>query len=46
MKNQILAKYPNSRYAQIINNPENEVTDNDNPELVFNVYTNNLRTIN
>ena len=36
MKNQILAKYPNSRYAQIINNPENEVTDNDNPELVFN----------
>lgn len=36
MKQQILAQYPDSRYAQILNNPEVEVTDNDNPELVFN----------
>lgn len=36
MKQQILAKYPESRYAQILTNPEVEVTDNDNPEIVFN----------
>ena len=36
MKQQILAKYPDSRYAQILNNPEVEVTDSDNPEIVFN----------
>lgn len=36
MKQQILSQYPDSRYAQILNNPEVEVTDNDNPELVFN----------
>jgi tetratricopeptide (TPR) repeat protein len=36
MKQQILSQYPESRYAQILNNPEVEVTDNDNPELVFN----------
>ena len=36
MKKQILAKYPESRYAQILNNPENETTDSDNPEIVFN----------
>ncbi|HBD26366.1 MAG TPA: gliding motility protein [Flavobacterium sp.] len=36
MKQQILSQYPDSRYAQILNNPEVEITDNDNPELVFN----------
>ena len=36
MKQRILAQYPNSRYAQILNNPEVEITDNENPELVFN----------
>ena len=36
MKKQILAKYPDSRYAQILNNPESETTDSDNPEVVFN----------
>lgn len=36
MKQQILSQYPESRYAQILNNPEVEITDNDNPELVFN----------
>ncbi len=36
MKKQILAKYPESRYAQILNNPESETTDSDNPEIVFN----------
>ncbi|MQP25091.1 gliding motility protein [Flavobacterium sp. LMO8] len=36
MKQQILAQYPDSRYAQILNNPEVEITDNDNPEIVFN----------
>ena len=36
IKQQILSQYPDSRYAQILNNPEVEVTDNDNPELVFN----------
>lgn len=37
MKQQILSQYPDSRYAQILNNPEVEITDNDNPELVYNV---------
>jgi tetratricopeptide (TPR) repeat protein len=36
MKQRILAQYPNSRYAQILSNPEVEITDNENPELVFN----------
>ena len=36
LKQQILSQYPDSRYAQILNNPEVEVTDNENPELVFN----------
>lgn len=36
MKQQILSQYPDSRYAQILNNPEVEITDNDNPEIVFN----------
>lgn len=36
MKKKILAKYPESRYAQILNNPESETTDSDNPEIVFN----------
>jgi len=36
MKQQILSQYPDSRYAQIFNNPEVEITDNDNPEIVFN----------
>ena len=36
IKQQILLQYPESRYAQILNNPEVEITDNDNPELVFN----------
>lgn len=36
MKQQILTKHPESRYAQILNNPEVEVTDSDNPEIVFN----------
>lgn len=46
MKQQILAKYPDSRYTQILNNPEVEVTDSDNPEIVFNAlykkFENNL----
>lgn len=45
MKQQILSQYPDSRYAQILNNPEVEIMDNDNPELVFNAlfkkYNNN-----
>lgn len=36
IKQQILSQYPESRYAQILNNPQVEITDNDNPELVFN----------
>jgi len=36
IKQTILAQYPNSRYAQILNHPEVEITDNENPELVFN----------
>ena len=36
MKQRILSQYPDSRYAQIIKNPEVEVTDTENPELVFN----------
>ena len=46
MKQQILVKYPDSRYTQILNNPEVEVTDSDNPEIVFNAlykkFENNL----
>lgn len=45
MKQQILSQYPDSRYAQILNNPEVAIMDNDNPELVFNAlfkkYNNN-----
>lgn len=35
LKQQILSQYPESRYAQIINNPKIEITDQDNPEIVF-----------
>ena len=45
MKQQILSQYSDSRYAQILNNPEVAIMDNDNPELVFNAlfkkYNNN-----
>lgn len=36
MKQQILLQYPDSRYAQILSNPEVEITDSENPEIVFN----------
>lgn len=36
MKAQILNEYPTSRYAEIIRNPSVEVTDESNPELVYN----------
>ena len=39
MKQQILAEYPTSRYAEIIKNPTIEITDESNPEAVFyNVF--------
>ncbi|MDP5096580.1 MAG: gliding motility protein [Flavobacterium sp.] len=44
MKQRILAQYPNSRYAQILNNPEVEITDNENPELVFNALYKKLES--
>ena len=44
MKQQILSQYPDSRYAQILNNPEVEITDNDNPELVFNASYKKLQS--
>lgn len=37
LKQQIIAEYPNSRYAEIIKNPSIEITDEANPELVYNV---------
>ena len=36
IKAQILNEYPTSRYAEIIRNPSVEVTDESNPELVYN----------
>jgi tetratricopeptide (TPR) repeat protein len=36
LKQQIIAEYPNSRYAEIIKNPNIEITDEANPELVYN----------
>ncbi|MBP6039023.1 MAG: gliding motility protein [Flavobacterium sp.] len=36
LKQQIIAEYPNSRYAEIIKNPSVEITDEANPELVYN----------
>ena len=36
MKAQILNEYPTSRYAEIIRNPSVEVTDESNPEMVYN----------
>jgi len=36
LKQQIIAEYPNSRYAEIIKNPRIEITDEANPELVYN----------
>ena len=35
LKQQIIAEYPNSRYAEIIKNPSIEITDEANPELVY-----------
>ena len=35
-KEQILNEYPDSRYAQIIQNPQLSVSDNESPELVYN----------
>ena len=38
-KNEIVAEYPDSRYAQIIQNPSVELTDNESPEKVYyNLY--------
>lgn len=36
LKQQIIAEYPNSRYAEIIKNPSVEITDEANPELAYN----------
>ena len=36
MKAQILNEYPTSSYAEIIRNPSVEVTDESNPEMVYN----------
>jgi tetratricopeptide (TPR) repeat protein len=45
-KKQIIAEYPESRYAQIVQNPTIALTDNDNPETVyynlFKKYEDNL----
>ncbi|CAM3765598.1 lipopolysaccharide assembly protein LapB [Flavobacterium cucumis] len=45
MKNQILAEYPNSRYAEIIKNPTIAIAEESNPEAVyyatFKKYENN-----
>lgn len=39
LKTDILANYPDSRYAQIILNPKEAALDNQNPETVFkNIY--------
>ncbi len=35
MKQQIIAEYPDSRYAQIIQNPNQENDDNQSPEAVY-----------
>ncbi len=35
LKQQIIAEYPNSRYAQIIQNPNQENEDNQSPEAVY-----------
>ena len=37
LKQQIIAEYPNSRYAEIIKNPSIEITDEANPELVLSL---------
>lgn len=34
-KNDIIGNYPESRYAQILLNPSNALSDNDNPEVVY-----------
>ncbi|MGV7106597.1 type IX secretion system periplasmic lipoprotein PorW/SprE [Flavobacterium sp. U410] len=34
-KNDILNEYPESRYAEIIRNPTEAITDNDNPDAVY-----------
>lgn len=34
-KNEILAEYPDSRYAEIIRNPTEAIADNDNPDAVY-----------
>ncbi|MFV5684909.1 tetratricopeptide repeat protein [Flavobacterium sp. GB2R13] len=38
MKNRISAQYPNSRYAQIINNTNLVAVDNESPEKVYNKW--------
>lgn len=38
IKNRISTQYPNSRYAQIINNANSVVTDNESPEKVYNKW--------
>ena len=38
MKSRISSLYPNSRYAQIINNTENSVASNDSPEAVYDQW--------
>jgi tetratricopeptide (TPR) repeat protein len=38
MKNRISAQYPNSRYAQIINNTNSVAVDNESPEKVYNKW--------
>ena len=50
IKNQIIAEFPDSRYAQIIQNPEQENNDNQSPEAVYSkLYkefeTGNLREV-
>ena len=38
-KNQIITEYPDSRYAQIVQNPTIELTDNESPNKVYyNLY--------
>ena len=38
-KNQIITEYPDSRYAQIVQNPSIELTDNESPDKVYyNLY--------
>ncbi|KIA86985.1 tetratricopeptide repeat protein [Flavobacterium sp. AED] len=38
IKNRISAQYPNSRYAQIINNTNSVAVDNESPEKVYNKW--------